>query len=735
MALKTSSIRTLAVMTSGGDAPGMNAALRAVVRRALARGLRVVGVRRGWLGAVEDTMVEMTWSSVGGILQRGGASLGTARCRRFMTREGRRQAAVHLYREKVDALIVIGGEGSLTGAQVLAREWADLLAEAAALGEIDPWPEEHPPRLDVVGLPGSIDNDIYGSDMSIGADTALHRIVTAADQLTSTAAAHQRTFVVEVMGRHCGYLALAGGLAAGAQWVILPEEELDPRWHHTMVRSLQRGRDAGRQHALVIMAEGARHPDGLPLEAHTVKQILDKQVGETRVTVLGHVQRGGSPTAFDRILATSLGAAAVDYLLDTEDPEPVMMGLVANQIKATPLDEVIANSRQAVDWIEEGQLDAVLDLRGPGFQSQLQLLKILTAVKPQPASPRGNLLILTTGHDAPGMNAAVRVATRVAWNEGYQVWGGQYGLPGLLEGQIQPLGWMDVSGWASRGGSELGTGYKVLQAQDLPALAQILRAHEIQAMVWVGGTSAYLSAQTIIEHGQEFPELHIPLVVVPASINNNLPGSDFAVGADTALNNIIQAVDKIKDTAGANRRVFIVQVMGHEAGYLAILSGLASGAEEVFIPEEGVTLQKILDLVTRLRASFAQGRRLALLILNEKASATYDIEMIRRIMEEEGGEFFDVRSIILGHIQRGGAPTPFDRTLAARLAAGAIHVLLQEDWEQVQARVVGLRGNRLQALALTEAIEEMAWPVERPKDAWYLRYLDLVRGLDIVSNQ
>ncbi len=727
-------IRTIAVMTSGGDAPGMNAAIRAVVRRAIARGLTVYGIRRGWLGAVQggDAITPLDWDSVGGILQRGGTILGTARCQAFRTREGRRRAAVNLFGLGVDALVVIGGDGSLTGALILQQEWPELLREANALGDVNLLTEDEPPVLRIVGLPGSIDNDIYGSDMSIGADTALHRIVTAADQLTSTASAHQRTFVVEVMGRNCGYLALASGLASGAHWVLIPEEPLDGRWHQKMVRSLQRGRKAGREHALIIMSEGARHPDGLPLDAVTVKEILDKQVGEARVTVLGHVQRGGSPSAFDRILAMVLGAAAVDYLLDDEDSDrPVMMGLRENRVTTTPLQEVIENSHKVVGFVDAGDYDGALRLRGMSFQSQLRLLKTLIAPGPPSQPDRGNLLILTSGHDAPGMNAVVRVVTRLAMTQGYRVLGGQFGLEGLLTGQLRELGWMDVSGWAARGGSELGTGFYVLQENDLPILEDVLKSNDIAAVVLVGGTSVYRSAQLIVSRLDDFPGLHIPTMLIPATINNNTPGSDFAVGADTALNNIIQAVDKIKDTAAANKRLFIVQVMGYHSGYLAVLAGLASGAEDVFIPEEGISLEQIVEQVRKLRESFARGRRLSIIILNEVVSSTYDVRMIQRIMEEEGGDLFDVRSIILGHIQRGGAPTPFDRILAGRLAAGAIEALTTEDWEQAPVQVVGLRGNGVVTAALPDALAEMAWPLERPREEWFLRYLDLVRSLEL----
>ena len=731
MTSTTAPIRTIAVMTSGGDAPGMNAAIRAVVRRAISRNLRVYGIRRGWLGAVEggDAIIEMDWRSVGGILQRGGTILGTARCNRFRTREGRLQAAVHIYRLGIDALVVIGGDGSLTGAMVLQKEWPELLADAAARGLVT-LPDDESPRLAIVGLPGSIDNDTFGSDMSIGADTALHRIVTAADQLTSTAAAHQRTFVLEVMGRNCGYLALAGAIASNSQWVIIPEEELDSRWHQKMVQSLKRGRDAGRQHALVIMAEGARHPDGLPLKSDTLKNILDKQLGETRVTVLGHIQRGGAPSVFDRILATRLGAEAVEYLVgEGREAPPVMMGLRNNRVTATPLAEVISKSGKVARLLDLGDYKGALKLRGASFRAQLSLLKILIATEPKQQGDRGNLLIVTTGHDAPGMNPLVRVATRVAIARGFKVFGAEYGLEGLLAGDIRKLGWMDVTGWMSRGGSELGTGYYILQEKDLPTLSTVLKRHDISAMMLIGGSSAYKSAYLIQSQLDSWPHLAIPTIVVPASINNNLPGSDFSVGADTALNNIINAVDKIKDTAGANKRVFIVQVMGYHSGYLAVASALASGAEDVFIPEQGITLKQIVEQVKRLRESFAQGRRLALIMLNEVASPAYDASIIQRIMDEEGGDLFDVRSINLGHIQRGGAPSPFDRVLAARMATETIRLLGDRRDDQPYFLTIGLRGNEIVFQSLEEAKAEIDWPWERPKNQWFMPYLSLVKEM------
>lgn len=730
--MQSSKVKAIGVLTSGGDAPGMNAAVRAVVRMGLKQGLEVYGIQNGWQGAVTggDRITKMQWWSVGGVLQRGGTFLGTARCQEFREREGRRQAAVHLYQLGIDALVVIGGDGSLTGARLLAEEWPELLAEAAAQGQITLVAGETP-RLAIVGLPGSIDNDTFGSDMSIGADTALHRIVTAADQLVSTASAHQRTFVMEVMGRNCGYLALAGALASGAHWVLIPEQELEPRWHQDLVSSLKQARAAGREHAIIMIAEGARHPDGLPLEASTVQELLAKRLGtDTRVTVLGHVQRGGAPSAFDRVLSTRLGAAAVaDLMQHGADMAPRMLGIINNQVASTPLHEMVEKSQAVAERVEAGDYEGAVALRGHSFQEQLRLLKLLTQAAPAVEATRGNLLLLTAGHDAPGMNACLRVVTRVALNSGYQVWSATYGCEGLLAGELRPLGWMDVTGWSSRGGSEIGAGWYELRAEDLPQLAAVLAAHAIGAVVAIGGVDAYSALDLIAAHQAEYPALQVPMLAIPASINNNLPGTDFAIGADSALNNIVSALDKIKDTAGANRRAFIVEVMGWHSGYLALMAGLASGAEQIYLPEEGISLQGLMADVQALRQGFERGKRLSLLILNEIASRTYDLDTIRRIMEEEGGDLFDVRTVILGHLQRGGAPSPFDRILAARLGAAAIDHLNRGFAPDSLYRCIGLQGKRIASMDIREAMAQMDWPHERPRQEWFMTLRDLARSL------
>ncbi len=311
-------MKRIAVLTSGGDAPGMNAAIRAVVRTGLEQGWEVLGIHQGYAGLIAGNLDSMSARDVGGIIQLGGTVLGSARCEEFKTVEGRRQALRMLADRAVESLVVIGGNGSQAGAHALSE-----------MG------------FPVVGVASTIDNDLHGSEITVGVDTALNVALEAIDRLKVTAASHHRAFLVEVMGRECGYLALMAGIAGGAEVTIVPEVEADPE---VVAAELRAAYERGKPHALVVVAEGARYnAEGL---AGYFKKHRERLGFDLRVTVLGHVQRGGTPGAFDRLLASRLGAAAVERLAHGE--HGVLVGLIRDEIATTPLNEVIAN-RKSLD--------------------------------------------------------------------------------------------------------------------------------------------------------------------------------------------------------------------------------------------------------------------------------------------------------------------------------------------------------------------------------------------------
>lgn len=311
-------MKHIAVLTSGGDAPGMNACIRAVVRTALYEGLSVSGIYRGYQGMIEDDMVSMSSHAVSNIIQLGGTILQSARSQEFRTPEGRRKAYEHLKSRGIDGLVAIGGDGTFTGASVFMKEYPDLK---------------------IVGCPGTIDNDLFGTDYTIGYDTAINTAMAAIDNIKDTANAHGRLFFVEVMGRDAGFIALLSGIATGAEDILIPENHTSME---DLVERLQTGFRNKKNSSIVVVAEGD-DAGGAFQVAEEVKKRMDREV-DIKVTVLGHVQRGGRPTCMERVRASRLGMAAVYALL--EGRNGVMIGEINRQIAYTPFEQAIKHNME-----------------------------------------------------------------------------------------------------------------------------------------------------------------------------------------------------------------------------------------------------------------------------------------------------------------------------------------------------------------------------------------------------
>ncbi len=309
-------LKSIGVLTSGGDSPGMNAALRAVVRTALFEGVKVWGIYNGYRGLLDEEMEEMTSRSVSDIIQRGGTILGTARCKRFMTEEGRRQAYENMKKRGIEGLVIIGGDGSLRGATQLSLETG----------------------VPIVGLPGTIDNDVWGTDYTIGCDTAANTIIDAINKLRDTASSHNRIAVVEVMGRHCGWLAMLAGIAGGAEFILVPEEEYNL---DDICNGIISSYEAGRRYSLIVVAEGV----GSSIDIG--KYIEEKTNMDVRVSVLGHIQRGGSPSVRDRVKASQLGEKAALALIAGQSD--VVFGFNQGKVVAIDLHDAITNKKSMND--------------------------------------------------------------------------------------------------------------------------------------------------------------------------------------------------------------------------------------------------------------------------------------------------------------------------------------------------------------------------------------------------
>uniref|UniRef100_A0A8I5N8P0 Phosphofructokinase, muscle n=3 Tax=Cercopithecinae TaxID=9528 RepID=A0A8I5N8P0_PAPAN len=651
--------KAIAVLTSGGDAQGMNAAVRAVVRVGIFTGARVFFVHEGYQGLVDggDNIKEATWESVSMMLQLGGTVIGSARCKDFREREGRLRAAYNLVKRGITNLCVIGGDGSLTGADTFRSEWSDLLGDLQKAGKITDEEATKSSYLNIVGLVGSIDNDFCGTDMTIGTDSALHRIIEIVDAITTTAQSHQRTFVLEVMGRHCGYLALVTSLSCGADWVFIPECPPDDDWEEHLCRRLSETRTRGSRLNIIIVAEGAIDRNGKPITSEDIKN------------------------------GSRMGVEAVMALLEgTPDTPACVVSLSGNQAVRLPLMECVQVTKDVTKAMEEKKFDEALKLRGRSFMNNWEVYKLLAHVRP-PVSKSGShtVAVMNVGAPAAGMNAAVRSTVRIGLIQGNRVLVVHDGFEGLAKGQIEEAGWSYVGGWTGQGGSKLGT-KRTLPKKSFEQISANITKFNIQGLVIIGGFEAYTGGLELMEGRKQFDELCIPFVVIPATVSNNVPGSDFSVGADTALNTICTA--------------------------------------------------NVEHLVQKMKTTVKRG----LVLRNEKCNENYTTDFIFNLYSEEGKGIFDSRKNVLGHMQQGGSPTPFDRNFATKMGAKAMNWMsgkIKESYRNGRifantpdsGCVLGMRKRALLFQPVTELQGQTDFEHRIPKEQWWLKLRPILKIL------
>ncbi|KAJ8410070.1 hypothetical protein AAFF_G00211110 [Aldrovandia affinis] len=728
--------KSIAVLTSGGDAQGMNAAVRAVTRMGIFVGAKMYLIHEGYQGLVDggDNIKLAHWQSVSNIIQLGGTVIGSARCKDFTTQHGRLAAAFNLVHRGITNLCVCGGDGSLTGANIFRSEWSDLLAQLLAKGRITEEVAKKHSHLNIVGLVGSIDNDFCGTDMTIGADSALQRIMQVIDAIITTAQSHQRAFVLEVMGRHCGYLALVSALASGADWLFIPEAPPDEGWEDQFCDRLGESRSAGGSRLnIVIIAEGAIDKQGNIITSNYVKDLVIQRLGyDTRVTVLGHVQRGGTPSAFDRVLSSRLGVEAVLALLEaTPETQACVIGLSGNQAVRMPLMECVLMTKEVQKAMNEKRFEEAIQLRGKSFENNWNTYKMLAYQKPSQSKSNFSMAILNVGAPAAGMNAAVRSAVRVALAAGHKVYGVNNGYEGLANERVTEVGWNDVRGWTGQGGSLLGT-KRTLPDTCMDQIVASIRKYNIQSLLVIGGFEAYAGVLQLFEARGRYDELCIPMCVIPATISNNVPGTAFSLGADTAVNAAMESCDKIKQSAtGTKRRVFVVETMGGYCGYLATTTGIAVGADAAYIFEEPFNIQDLKRNVEHLTEKMKKDIQRGLVLRNEKCHEYYTTDFIHSLYSAEGKGIFDCRVNVLGHLQQGGSPTPFDRNFGTKLGMKAVLWITEKMTKSFRndrvfanspdtACVVGMMRKVVQFSPVTELKEVTDFKHRMPKEEWWL---------------
>ncbi|KAF8149841.1 6-phosphofructokinase [Crassisporium funariophilum] len=819
----------IAILTSGGDSAGMNAAVRSIVKCGILKGCEMWVVREGYSGLVLGNtpsgsstahlinaaallevqsdlasaharhiigiggvggghepdanllanlrfgdgdllrdgtseyvggrtlkgryIVRVGWDDVRAWFSQGGTLIGTARSVAFRTIEGRTAAAHNLIKEGIDALVVCGGDGSLTGADVFRSEWPDIIKGLHERNEITSEQLAAHSHLKLVGLVGSIDNDMSLTDLTIGAPTALQRICEAIDNINSTAYSHSRAFVVEVMGRDCGWLALQAGIAGGADFIFIPERPPKTMpWEDNMCAQIRRHRELGKRKTIVIVAEGAHDRQLNPIRAEYIKDVLTDRLGlDTRVTTLGHTQRGGRPCAFDRILPTLQGVEAVEALMESEPGTPTyMIGMQENKITRVPLMDAVEMTRAVASAMKAHDFDKALELRGPEFKEVLQGFRDTASLVPEkymvPENERIRVGIIHMGAPAGGMNAATRAAVRYCIKQGHTPLAIHNGFRGLLDDTVDELSWLGVDAWMARGGSELGTN-RTLPSIDLGAVAAKFQQHAFDALLIIGGFEAFNALLLLDEGRKHYPAFHIPMVHLPATISNNVPMTEYSLGSDTSLNALVDACDAIKQSASASRdRVFVVETQGGRCGYIATMGALAVGASLVYTPEGGMDLDMLRRDVRFLKTRYAldvpgrsEGR---LVIRSEAASQVYTTSVLTKMLGEEGGKLFDARSASLGHTLQGGIPSPMDRARAVRLSLRCMTFIEQHHARLLAqppgktrvagpetAAVITIQASSIEWVPVQEMVQHADMANRRGKETWWAGARELVEQL------
>ncbi|CAN8100348.1 unnamed protein product [Discula destructiva] len=748
----------IAIMTSGGDSPGMNGVVRACVRMAIHLGCDAYCIYEGYEGLVKggDYIRKMASEDVRGWLSEGGTLIGTARCMEFYERPGRLTGAKNMVLNGIDALIICGGDGSLTGADKFRSEWPSLLTELIEKKELTEAQCKPYWKLNIVGTVGSIDNDMSGTDATIGAYSALSRICEMVDYIEATASSHSRAFVVEVMGRHCGWLALMAGVATGADFVFIPEKPREDNWREEMCTIIKKHRSLGKRKTIVIIAEGAHDKYSNKITPDMVKDLLADPKGlhlDTRITTLGHVQRGGTAVAYDRMLATLQGVEAVEAVLNPE-PETCFIAITENKICRRPLMQAVEDTKAVAKAIEAQDFDKAMSLRDTEFADQYNSYMLTTTANLNgnnalPKEQRMRVAIICVGAPAGGMNSAIRGGVAYCISRGHEPMAVHNGFAGLARhhgdtpvGAVRNFDWLEVDGWASKGGCEIGTNREMPKESGMELIADLFKKYKFDSLFVIGGFEAFHAVSQLRVAQKDFPTLRIPMVVLPATISNNVPGTEYSIGSDTCLNELVSYCDKIKQSASAaRRRVFVIETQGGRSGYVATLAGLGVGATAVYTPEEGVTLGMLAADVAHLKKVFkedkGQSRAGRLILINEKASKVYSAKLIADIIREEAHDRFESRDSIPGHVQQGGVPSPMDRCRATRLSIKCIQHLEQQfanktEGDPLKTAVIGIRGASVVFSPMKEVEEhETDWANRRPIDEHWMymkKTVDILGG-------
>lgn len=723
-------VRNIAIITSGGDAPGMNPAIRAAVRTGIKWDANVYGIYYGYEGMISDDIRLLEWSKTNSIIDVGGTILFSARSKRFKEKQFRKEAVYNLAKRKIVGLLILGGDGSIHGGTILKDEFTEHVNELIKEGKL---PEDTPKTINLAAIPASIDNDIPYSDISLGADTALHRVVEAVDSVITTMISHDRIFVMEVMGRDCGWIALMSAFATGADYVFIPESPTN-NWREEMVNSIKEARSKGKKGIFVIVSEGAIDESRNKIGSQeVVDHLLEKTDIDVRLLKLGHLQRGGAPSAFDRISGTLLAIKATEYLLSGPEKEAVLVSLQSAVYTYTPLKDFFEAKAKISEYQEKGDFKKILEERDAYFKRSFSLHEQLRDKKLNSKVDK-KIGILHCGGRAGGMNTTLNAVVRYAKSLGTDVLVFQDGFDGLLAEQFTIPNEYDYVSHIASGGSVIGTGLPSPKNTD--DILNALLKMKIDSLILIGGSSGLLTIEALSKKIKE-RNLQIDLVLIPSTTSNNVPGTELSLGCDTALNCITNACEVLRlSSMSVKNHVFILEVHGGHCGFLSLMGGIAAGAFDAFIPERRYLISHLSETAKRLRYKYKEGARTPLLLIrNEKTFTSLSTDAFAHLLKCDSENLFDIKYSVLGYLQQGANPSPMDRINSTVLGIKTLDLILKTDKENISDRdcfigVIGIQGRKIIFTEIEDAMKNFDREMFRDKNPFWLQYASTCRSLE-----
>ncbi|KAM0677432.1 hypothetical protein BDAP_001933 [Binucleata daphniae] len=558
--------------------------------------------------------------------------------------------------------------------------------------------------LKVIAIPASIDNDISNTDMTLGADSALHRIIESVDKLSTTMASHQRCFVVEVMGRSCGWISLMSFFTTGADYVFMPETPTET-WKEDMLSCINYGKQNGKKGSIIIVSEGAIDISGKKINVDDIKALIDQEIGmDTRVVKLGHVQRGGAPSAFDRIMSTLFGIKAVEFLLSDQDTLPYMIALKGREYCKVNLQKVLEDNEKIAKYQANNEYEKILYERGKIFNRLHEIsLKIRAATSN--LNYKRKIAVVHEGSRSGGMNVALNMIVRYANLLNQEIHVIQEGLEGSLQNQIKKTTGFEYLAGIRDGGSIIGSSFsKTLEPE---MIYNKLKEHKIDSLVIIGGSDVLMFLNRLKKIIEKKNEHKVDVVLLPATVDNNVPYTDMCLGADTALNCIDIGCDFLRlSSMSMKETVFVVEVPGKESGYLALMGGIAAGAFDYLLPERKYLINHLSETAERLKYMFKKGNRHGILLIkNQTTFSNVGIDAFSKILATDSNGLYDVKYSVLGYLVEGGCPSPYDRICASISGVKTVEMLLKVDNEKIlkeqNTAFVGILGFKGQYLKFT----------------------------------